>query len=96
MVGEEPRNAARGVRKISPKTQMRSPVNRAEKKPVAAMLEAESVLRRPSSREMKLPLPWPKKKPTAWIMVIMENTTPTAPVAALLFSIPTKKVSAIL
>ena len=75
---------------------MRSPVNRAEKKPVAAMLEAESVLRRPSSREMKLPLPWPKKKPTAWITAIMENTTPTAPVAALLRSIPTKKVSAML
>ena len=45
---------------------------------------------------MKLPLPWPKKKPTAWMMAIRENTTPTAPVALLLFSIPTKKVSAIL
>ena len=45
---------------------------------------------------MKLPLPWPKKKPTAWITAIMENTTPTAPVAALLRSIPTKKVSAML
>ena len=69
---------------------------RAEKKPVAAMLEAVSVFCLPSSREMKLPLPWPKKKPTAWITAIMENTTPTAPVAALLRSIPTKKVSAML
>ena len=43
---------------------------------------------------MKLPLPWPKKNPMAWIMAIRENTTPKAPVAALLFSIPTKKVSA--
>ena len=68
----------------------------AVKKPVAAMLEASSKFCRPSSREMKLPLPWPKKKPTAWMMAIRENTTPTAPVALLLFSIPTKKVSAIL
>ena len=29
-------------------------------------------------------------------MAIRENTTPTAPVAALLFSIPTKNVSAML
>ena len=48
------------------------------------------------AREMKFPLPWPKKNPVAWIMAIRENTTPTAPVAALLFSIPTKKVSAML
>ena len=45
---------------------------------------------------MKLPEPWPKKKPTAWITAIRENTTPTAPVALLLRSIPTKKVSAML
>ena len=95
-MGVEPRNSARGSRKIWPSTQMRRPVARAAKKPVAAMLEAVSVFCLPSSREMKLPLPWPKKKPTAWIMAIMENTTPTAPVALGLFSIPTKKVSAIL
>ena len=63
---------------------------------MAAMLEADSKLCRPSSREMKFPLPCPKKNPTAWMIAIMENTTPTAPVALLLFSIPTKKVSAIL
>ena len=34
--------------------------------------------------------PWPKKKPTAWITAIRENTTPTAPVALLLWSWPTK------
>ena len=48
-------------------------------------------MRRPSSREMKLPLPWPKKKPTAWITAIMENTTPTAPVAAVAAQHPHKK-----
>ena len=48
------------------------------------------------ARDMKLPLPCPKKKPMACMIAIRENTTPTAPVAALLFSIPTKKVSAIL
>jgi hypothetical protein len=37
-----------------------------------------------------LPEPWPKKKPTAWITAIRENTTPTAPVALLLWSWPTK------
>ena len=96
MVGEEPSSVASGVRKISPRMQMARPVNRAVKKPVAAILEASSIWCFPSSREMKLPLPWPKKKPTAWITAIMENTTPTAPVAALLRSIPTKKVSAML
>ena len=96
MVSVEPSRDARGVRKICPARQIRAPAARAEKKPVAAMLEASSRLCLPSSREMKLPLPWPKKKPTAWMMAIMEKTTPTAPVAALLSIMPTKKVSAML
>ena len=87
---------ARGSKKSWPRTQIAVPAARAEKKPVAAMLLASSKFCFPSSREMKLPLPWPKKKPTAWMMAMREKTTPTAPVALLLFSMPTKKVSAML
>ena len=43
---------------------------------------------------MTLPEPMPTMKPKAWRMAIRLNTTPTAPVALLLFSWPTKKVSA--
>ena len=49
---------------------------------------------RPSRRLMTLPEPMPTMKPKAWRMAIRLNTTPTAPVALLLFSWPTKKVSA--
>ncbi len=63
---------------------------------MAAMRLAASWFCFPSSREMKFPLPWPKKKPMAWITAIRENTTPTAPVALSLSNIPTKKVSAML
>lgn len=34
--------------------------------------------------------PVAEEKPTAWITAIRENTTPTAPVALLLWSWPTK------
>ena len=60
------------------------------------MAEAASWFCRPSSREMKFPLPWAKKEPTAWNSAIREKATPTAAVALLLPSIPTKKVSAML
>ena len=44
----------------------------------------------PMCREMELPEPWPKKKPVAWIIAISGSATPTAPVAALEPSLPTK------
>jgi hypothetical protein len=56
------------------------------KKPEAAIAPPPQSGGAPSIREMVLPEPWPKKKPTAWIMAIRENTTPTAPVALLLCS----------
>ena len=78
MVAVEPRSMARGSRNTWPRAQISVPAARAAKKPVAAMLLASSKFCFPSSREMKLPLPWPKKKPTAWMMAMRENTTPTA------------------
>ena len=61
---------------------------------MAAISSAWSRRWPPSSREMKLPEPWPKKKPTAWMMAMREKATPMAPVALLLCILPTKKVSA--
>ena len=42
---------------------------------------------------MMPPAPWPSIKPSAWMMAIRLETTPTAP-DALVDSCPTKKVSA--
>ena len=96
MVSVEPSSRARGTRKISPRAMISVPASRAYTTPVAAILEALSVCCRPSSMEMKLPLPWPKKKPVAWKIAIREKATPTAPVALLEWSCPTKKVSTML
>ena len=51
--------------------------------------------RSPRAREMLLPLPIPKVKPTACIMAMAEKITPTAPDALVPIWL-TKKVSAIL
>ena len=72
---------------------MTTPLKNDRKKPVEAIFVAVSWRRAPSSREMKLPDPWPKKNPTACTKNIIENTTPTAAVAWVLIC-PTKKVSA--
>ena len=49
----------------------------------------------PSSREMWLPEPWPKKKPIAWITAMSDTAEPTAATAEV-SSRPTKNVSAML
>ena len=69
---------------------MHAPAIIAPKKPTDAIRSASSVLPEPSAREIKLPLPCPKKNPNAWITVISENTTPTAPVMLVLSSRLTK------
>ena len=78
-----------------PMTVMQSPRSRAVKKAVEATRSASSFFSCPSRREMLLPEPMPRVKPTAWMIAIRENTTPTAPVA-LVPSWLTKKVSAML
>ena len=72
------------------------PMIQARKKPVAAVRSASLVSWRPRVRAMVLPLPWPRVKPTAWMMVISGYTTLMAPVAEVLLSRPMKKVSAML
>ena len=79
-------------RQTAPNT---TPAIIAEKKPVVAMRRAESTSPLPSAREIKLPEPCPNVKPSAWMMLISGNTTPTAAVADVPMR-PTKNVSAML
>ena len=95
MVGVEPSHRLSGVSHNSPSARMTTPVRNDQQKPVAAMRAAVSCRRAPSSREIKLPEPCPKKKPNDWMTNIMLNTMPTAAVDCVLIW-PTKKVSAML
>ena len=65
----------------------------AVKKLVEANFVAAWVSWLPRLRLMMPPAPWPSIKPSAWMMAIRLETTPTAP-DALVDSCPTKKVSA--
>ncbi len=78
-----------------PNTKNKIPMIPAVKNPVAANALARSSSRLPKAREMLLPLPIPKVKPTACIMAMAEKITPTAPDALVPIWL-TKKVSAIL
>ena len=60
-----------------------------------AYLSAEALSLAPRRRLMRLPAPTPRPKPRAWIMVIIENTAPTAADADLSIC-DTKYVSAVL
>lgn len=61
-------------------TAITHPAAIAENSPTAAILEAPPMSLRPRARDIKLPEPWPKKKATAWIRAMYENTIPRAAV----------------
>ena len=73
-------------------TAHRTPTPIAQKKPVEAVVVASDTSRLPSSRDMMLPEPCPNIKPTACMIAMNPNTTPTAPLA-LVPSCPTNAVS---
>jgi len=89
MVGVAPRARTRGSISDSPATVRSRPRARDMRKALVATPSASSFRRAPRSRAVQLPAPIPTVKPTAWMMAISENTTPTAP-AALVPSLETK------
>ncbi len=95
MVGVAPRILQSGFRKRSPKIIRTAPSIKASAKPVAAASFACRVSPAPRRRDMKLPEPWPQKKPKALMIAMTEKTMPTAAVACVDMR-PTKKVSAML
>ena len=95
MVSVEPKTRISGCKKASPSTPSSAPKAKAIKKAVETNRQALSRSFCPRRREIMLPLPMARVKPTAWISDCTENTTPTAAEA----EVPnwdTKKVSVML
>lgn len=65
MVSLEPRAAMRGSMKMRPIAVTSTPKRTAAVKPEERTVSAASFCWRPSSREMRLPEPMPRVKPTA-------------------------------
>ena len=93
MVSVLPSSIMKWGRVPRPTTASTTPNTRAVKKLVDANRVAAVVSRLPRLRLMMVPAPWPSIKPSAWMMAIRLETTPTAP-DALVEIWPTKKVSA--
>ena len=64
--------------KTIPKTARTPPNRMAKKKEMETKVSALSFSLAPRERAARIPPPKPMVKPTAWIIAIIEKTTPTA------------------
>ena len=81
MVGVLPSIQIRSRQQYSPTAASSVPITTAAAMPQEAKMSACSRSSLPSWRDTATPEPLPIIKPRAWIMVITEKTTPTAPEA---------------